>query len=233
VEYVTGQTTNPLVAGPNVTTQSDARIFASDGNVTMKALANSPSLFSSTCASLLERMLNTVPRDVVLTEIIDPLPVKPADFFISRSTDGSFTLTGNIRVSFVPSLEVTGVSSASAPSSSGTLAQTATRPCISSGPTTLENHALTAPYRWCRRSRRGRTSALPSLGTTPRCGSSFRHRDCISALEVSPAFGLRSPRTGRRGWRTSRASVFPSKRTLWWQTRRARAPESRQEDAST
>jgi hypothetical protein len=37
-EYIKGTTKNPLVVGPNVTTRSDARIFSSDGNSTMKAL---------------------------------------------------------------------------------------------------------------------------------------------------------------------------------------------------
>jgi hypothetical protein len=36
-DYISGQSINPLVVGPNVTTRSDARIFASDGNVTMTA----------------------------------------------------------------------------------------------------------------------------------------------------------------------------------------------------
>jgi hypothetical protein len=36
-DYVSGHSVNPLIVGPNVTTRSDARIFASDGNVTIKA----------------------------------------------------------------------------------------------------------------------------------------------------------------------------------------------------
>ena len=36
VEFVEGTTGNPLVVGANDTTNSDKRIFASDGNVTMK-----------------------------------------------------------------------------------------------------------------------------------------------------------------------------------------------------
>ncbi|KAJ8096214.1 hypothetical protein PM082_011343 [Marasmius tenuissimus] len=35
-EYLQGTTTNPLIIGPNVTTNSDLRIFSSDGNVTIK-----------------------------------------------------------------------------------------------------------------------------------------------------------------------------------------------------
>ncbi|KAJ7731829.1 heme peroxidase [Mycena maculata] len=76
-EYICGTTTNPLVVGFNDTTNSDKRIFESDGNVTMLSFANSPGLFASTCADLFARMLNTVPAGVKLTEIIRPLLVKP------------------------------------------------------------------------------------------------------------------------------------------------------------
>ncbi|KAJ7274209.1 heme peroxidase [Mycena rebaudengoi] len=77
-EYIEGTTRNPLVVGLNDTTNSDKRIFGSDGNVTMRSFANSPKLFASTCADLFARMIDTVPRGVKLTEVITPLPVKPA-----------------------------------------------------------------------------------------------------------------------------------------------------------
>jgi hypothetical protein len=80
--------------------RSDARIFASDGNVTMKALAKSPSLFASTCGTLLSRMLNTVPRSVKLTEVIEPLPVKPTDYsLVVHPDNNTFTFNANVRVS--------------------------------------------------------------------------------------------------------------------------------------
>ncbi|KAJ7288770.1 heme peroxidase, partial [Mycena rebaudengoi] len=77
-EYIEGTTRNPLVVGLNDTGNSDKRIFGSDGNVTMRSFANSPELFALTCADLLARMVDTVPRGVQLTEVITPLPVKPA-----------------------------------------------------------------------------------------------------------------------------------------------------------
>ncbi|KAJ7242315.1 putative L-ascorbate oxidase [Mycena rebaudengoi] len=77
-EYISGTTLNPLVVGPNATTNSDKRIFESDGNKTMRGFAESPQVFSSTCGSLLARMLDTVPRGVQLTQVITPLPVKPS-----------------------------------------------------------------------------------------------------------------------------------------------------------
>ncbi|KAJ6482918.1 heme peroxidase [Mycena vitilis] len=76
-EYISGATQNPLVVGLNDTTNSDQRIFGSDGNVTMRSFADSPELFSSTCAQLFARMIDTVPSGVQLTEVITPLAVKP------------------------------------------------------------------------------------------------------------------------------------------------------------
>ncbi|KAJ7929869.1 heme peroxidase, partial [Mycena leptocephala] len=77
-EYIAGTTKNPLVVGFNDTTNSDKRIFGSDGNATMLSFANSPDLFASTCADLFARMFDTVPSGVELTDVITPLPVKPS-----------------------------------------------------------------------------------------------------------------------------------------------------------
>ncbi|KAJ6550225.1 heme peroxidase [Mycena capillaripes] len=95
-EYISGTTENPLVVGFNDTTNSDKRIFGSDGNVTMRSFADSPELFASTCANLFARMLDTVPRGVQLTEVITPLPVKP---IITRfALDGdTLQLSGRVR----------------------------------------------------------------------------------------------------------------------------------------
>lgn len=76
-EFISNTTKNPLVSGANVTTRSDDRIFNSDSRVTMRKLAQSNDYFASRCSILLERMLNTVSKEVVLTEPIDYYPVKP------------------------------------------------------------------------------------------------------------------------------------------------------------
>ncbi|KAJ7823537.1 heme peroxidase [Mycena leptocephala] len=95
-EYISGTTQNPLVVGTNHTTRSDKRIFASDGNATMQSFAASPDLFASTCATLFARMLDTVPHNVQLTDVIDPLPVKPAT--VTLVLDGkSLKLSGQVR----------------------------------------------------------------------------------------------------------------------------------------
>ncbi|KZV95573.1 heme peroxidase [Exidia glandulosa HHB12029] len=97
-EFLDGTTANPLIVGSNDTTNSDKRIFVSDGNVTMKAFAESPNHFASTCATLFARMLDTVPRGVQLTEVINPLSVKPHGFKLLYMADGLLNLTGEVRL---------------------------------------------------------------------------------------------------------------------------------------
>ncbi|RPD56148.1 heme peroxidase [Lentinus tigrinus ALCF2SS1-7] len=96
-EYVHGTTNNPLIVGHNDTTNSDKRIFGSDGNATMASFAASPDLFKSTCGTLFARMLDTVPKDVQLTEVIEPLPVKPQTMLLTYMGDGTLKLSGQVR----------------------------------------------------------------------------------------------------------------------------------------
>ncbi|TCD65073.1 hypothetical protein EIP91_003275 [Steccherinum ochraceum] len=95
-EYLDGTTQNPLVIGPNVTTRSDFRIFNSDNNATMSKFADS-SVFMSTCADLLARMINTVPSTVTLTEEVQPLPIKPTAMTLSFAGNGNIQLKGEVR----------------------------------------------------------------------------------------------------------------------------------------
>ncbi|KAG5653854.1 hypothetical protein H0H81_009933 [Sphagnurus paluster] len=74
-EFLDDTTANPLVRTFNETNRSDLRIFGSDKNVTMRRLA-SPDQFSKTCSSLFERMINTVPKGVKLTDTVDPFENK-------------------------------------------------------------------------------------------------------------------------------------------------------------
>ncbi|KAF8188883.1 heme peroxidase [Mycena galopus ATCC 62051] len=96
-EYIAGTTLDPLVVGFNDTTNSDKRIFGSDANVTMLSFANSADLFASTCADLFARMLDTVPSDVQLTDVITPLPVKPSEVNLIMDGD-SLQLHGFVRI---------------------------------------------------------------------------------------------------------------------------------------
>ncbi|GLB40889.1 putative peroxidase family protein [Lyophyllum shimeji] len=94
-EYLDDTTANPLVKTANVTTRSDLRIFSSDGNATMQSIA-SPDNFSKTCATLLERMINTVPKDVTLTEPVEPIESKVGGVALIPQ-NGSYVLRASLR----------------------------------------------------------------------------------------------------------------------------------------
>ncbi|KAK7020735.1 hypothetical protein VNI00_013129 [Paramarasmius palmivorus] len=96
-EYLDGTTNNPLVIGPNSTTNSDLRIFSSDGNATMQSIASSED-FRQVCSSLFEKMINTVPSGVELSDIVEPIEHKVGDTRLYPNDAGSFTFTTSIRV---------------------------------------------------------------------------------------------------------------------------------------
>ena len=99
-EYLDGTTKNPLVVGPSVALKQNADfvVFNSDRNVTMKTLA-SPTNFTSTCASLLQRMIDVVPSGVALSDPILPYAVKPVGLGLSLNSGGAtLLLSGSIRV---------------------------------------------------------------------------------------------------------------------------------------
>ncbi|KAJ8084997.1 hypothetical protein PM082_003774 [Marasmius tenuissimus] len=95
--YLDGTTPNPLVVGPNITTNSDLRIFASDGNVTMQSIA-SPDNFNKVCGELFERMIDTVPRGVQLTDVVEPIAYKVGDTRLFPGNDGLFRFTTDLRL---------------------------------------------------------------------------------------------------------------------------------------
>jgi hypothetical protein len=68
------------------------------GLTTFTSFADSQDLFFSTCANLFERMLNTVPSGVTLTEVINPIAVKPR-IYLDIQDDGSLNVFGEVRVS--------------------------------------------------------------------------------------------------------------------------------------
>ncbi len=99
-DFVAGSTTNPLVVGPSQSSgrDSDRRIFEADGNATITALAD-PATFASTCATVLQKMIEVVPSGVVLTDPIVPYDVKPNAIQLTLLDGGSQILfTGEIRV---------------------------------------------------------------------------------------------------------------------------------------
>lgn len=99
-EYLDGTTKSPLVVGPSVALKQNADfvVFNSDKNVTMKTLA-SPTNFTSTCASLLQRMIEVVPSGVALSDPILPYAVKPVGLGLTLNSGGqTLLLSGSIRV---------------------------------------------------------------------------------------------------------------------------------------
>jgi hypothetical protein len=56
--------------------------------------------FLGTCTNLIERMINTVPSFVKLTDPITPNPVKPVNIELQVADDGSLLFSGDIRVSY-------------------------------------------------------------------------------------------------------------------------------------
>ncbi|KAI9345173.1 heme peroxidase [Zopfochytrium polystomum] len=96
--YVAGTSTNPLVNGPDELRRSDARLFAADGNRTVRAMAASPRSFADTCAAVLGRMIETVPAAVRLSEPVVPYEVKPRNWRLLPTADGQLLFTGDVRV---------------------------------------------------------------------------------------------------------------------------------------
>jgi hypothetical protein len=62
-------------------------------------MAADKNFFARTCSSLLERMINTVPRNVVLTDVITFREVKPMMWDIMINDDGTMTVYLQVRVS--------------------------------------------------------------------------------------------------------------------------------------
>ncbi|KAH8930466.1 heme peroxidase [Atractiella rhizophila] len=99
LEYLNGTTANPLVRNNNETITSDGRIFGSDGNVTVSRMAESEEVFQSICADMFERMINTVPKNVVLSDVFEPVPFKVGVInFGLNITTSKLEMTTDLRV---------------------------------------------------------------------------------------------------------------------------------------
>jgi hypothetical protein len=99
-EYLngTGNQGGALVTSFNISSRSDLRLYESDNNATMIALANQGEAFLDTCVKLLERMINTVPKTVILSDVITPIDVKPVNATLDFDTAGNLIFSGYIRV---------------------------------------------------------------------------------------------------------------------------------------
>ncbi|KPM44987.1 hypothetical protein AK830_g1519 [Neonectria ditissima] len=98
VEYVRGTTTNPLVVHSNSTITSDKRIFSSDKNKTISALAKKPSVFEAKCAKIFSRMIDTVPKSVKLSSPVEAIDIKPNITKLYLNDEGSLVFSGRVRV---------------------------------------------------------------------------------------------------------------------------------------
>ncbi|KAF3484451.1 uncharacterized protein GIQ15_03775 [Arthroderma uncinatum] len=99
-DFVGGVAGNPLtgVTAKRNTRDSDTKVFTADRNVTITALAD-PATFQSTCARVLQKMIEVVPSSVNLTAPIEPYEVKPGNLQLSLAGNGStIDFSGEIRV---------------------------------------------------------------------------------------------------------------------------------------
>lgn len=109
-EYIDGNTTNPLINGPDLGKHSDSKVFVISTEI-MREMSEE-AVFQSRCQSLLGRMIDTVPSEVTLTEPIAPYEVKPSGLVLAVSDDGTnFTFSGTIRIRTTvrPASDITSV----------------------------------------------------------------------------------------------------------------------------
>jgi hypothetical protein len=67
----------------------------------MTNLANQDDVFFDTCVTLLQRMIETVPKGIELSDVVEPIPVKPINATLDFDTDENLIFTGYIRVSSI------------------------------------------------------------------------------------------------------------------------------------
>ncbi|KAF8850584.1 heme peroxidase [Acephala macrosclerotiorum] len=99
-EYLngTGQQGGPLVTSFNESSRSDLRLYESDNNATMTKLAQQGDGFLDTCSNLFQRMVETVPSNVVLSDVVSPMDIKPINATLDIDAAGNLVFTGFIRV---------------------------------------------------------------------------------------------------------------------------------------
>ncbi|KAH7348930.1 heme peroxidase [Rhexocercosporidium sp. MPI-PUGE-AT-0058] len=96
-EYLSakGKAGGPLVTTKNETFRTDFRIFNSDKNATIKAMS-APQDFQDTCFTVFEKMMDTVPRGMKLSDPIMPRQWIPIESHLDLSPTGQVQYSGNI-----------------------------------------------------------------------------------------------------------------------------------------
>jgi hypothetical protein len=96
--YINGPDTDPLAVGPVPGKNADLAVFTADQNVTLKAMADAAT-FNSMCSSALQKMIELVPTNVTLSDVIAPYDVKPAGLQLTLLSGGAqIKFSGDIRV---------------------------------------------------------------------------------------------------------------------------------------
>jgi hypothetical protein len=96
--YIDGPDTNPLSTGRIPGKRSDLAVFVADSNVTLKAMKDAAT-FNTMCTSILQKMIEVVPTNTVLSDIIQPYEVKPAGLQLTLLSGGTqIKFAGDIRV---------------------------------------------------------------------------------------------------------------------------------------
>lgn len=85
-----------ILGTANVALRSDDRIFKSDNNVTIKAIATTQSTFEAACFKVFAKMLNTVPSGVTLSAPIGPRKFITMFSYIELSSTGILSYIGQI-----------------------------------------------------------------------------------------------------------------------------------------
>lgn len=97
-EFLDGTTKNPLVVGANPIARSDGRVFGLDGNKTVSSMRD-PGAFAGTCSWILQKMLDTVPSSVKLTDPVVAYDLKPGNLQLNVGADGeTLDFSGELRI---------------------------------------------------------------------------------------------------------------------------------------
>ncbi|KAF2152303.1 heme peroxidase [Myriangium duriaei CBS 260.36] len=95
-EFLSGNSKNPLVVAKNDSFNSDKRIFSINDRAVVQKL-NDPAEFKQQCVAVLERMINTVPSNVRLSNPINLIDVKPYITNLELQKDGNILFEGRVR----------------------------------------------------------------------------------------------------------------------------------------
>lgn len=80
----------------NVSERSDLRLYSSDSNATLQGMTDDE-IFRTKCYAVFEKMINTVPATVTLSDPVTPLTWKGVDVMMDIDSAGTVSVSGLIR----------------------------------------------------------------------------------------------------------------------------------------